>query len=81
MIEISKTRSRYYIASVATTRARQVQVIDFTLTQAKRLLNECGDVPGLAERVEIQHGELTVRDLQKLLYQTNDPAELSTGRR
>ena len=81
MIEISKTRSRYYIASVLMTRSRQVQMLDFTLKQAKKLLEECGDVVGLAERVEFQHGELTVRDLQKLLYQTVDPVEHSARRR
>ena len=63
MIEISKTKAKYYIVSVLMNRSRKVQILDFHLKQGKKLIRQCGGITNLADRVEFQHKTLTIRDM------------------
>ena len=68
VVEISKTKIKYYIVSVRLTRARRVQILEFYSKQAEKLIKVCGGIVSLARRIEFPFNTLSVRDVNKILH-------------
>ena len=68
VVEISKNKLKYFIVAVRLTRARRVQILEFHCKQAEKLVRACGGVLALASRIEFPYNTLSVRDVNKILY-------------
>ena len=68
VVEISKTKIKYYIVSVRLTRARRVQILEFYSKQAEKLIKACGGIISLARRIEFPFNTLSIRDVNKILH-------------
>lgn len=77
MIELSKTKLKYYIISIRLNKTQKQQVLEYHYKQGKKLIKWAGGVEALADRIKFRYGSLSVHDLNKLLYQNQDGTEKS----
>jgi hypothetical protein len=72
LIEISKTKVKYYIVSIRMNRDQKTQVLEYHYKQGKKLIKAAGGVEALADRIKFKYGSLSIQDLNKLLYKTSE---------
>lgn len=77
LIELSKTKLKYYIISIRLNKNQKQQVLEYHYKQGKKLIKSAGGVEALADMIKFRYGSLSVHDLNKLLYQTQDGTERS----
>lgn len=77
LIEISKTKVKYFILSIRMNKNQKTQVLEFHYKQGKKLIKSAGGVEALADLVRFKYGTLAIQDLNKLLYQTNQNGQKS----
>jgi hypothetical protein len=71
LIEISKTKAKYYIISIRMNKDQKTQVLQYHYKQGKKLIKAAGGLEALADRIKFKYGTLSIIDLNKLLYQTS----------
>jgi hypothetical protein len=71
LIELSKTKAKYYIISIRMNKDQKTQVLQYHYKQGKKLIKAAGGLEALADRIKFKYGTLSILDLNKLLYQTS----------
>lgn len=62
LIEISKTKKKYYIISFRL-KDEKYQKVELFLKQGIKLVEFCGSTAALAERIEFKYNTMIVRDM------------------
>jgi hypothetical protein len=71
LIELSKTKAKYFIISIRMNKDQKTQVLQYHHKQGKKLIKAAGGLEALADRIKFKYGTLSILDLNKLLYQTS----------
>jgi hypothetical protein len=77
LIEISKTKVKYFIISIRMNKNQKTQVLEFHYKQGKKLIKSAGGVEALADLIKFKYGTLAIQDLNKLLYQSSQNGQKS----
>lgn len=72
LIEISKTKIKYFIISIRLNKNQKQQVLEYHYKQGKKLIKSAGGIEALADKIKFKYGSLSVQELNKLLYQTKE---------
>lgn len=80
LIEISRTKVKYFIISIRMGKSQKTQVLEFYFKQGKKLIKSAGGIEALADRIEFKYGSLSIQDQNKLLYQSNDQRRSVRGK-
>lgn len=72
LIEISKTKVKYYIVSIRMNKTQKSQVLEYHYKQGKKLIKSAGGVEKLADSIKFKYGKLALQDLNKLLYKSTE---------
>ncbi|CAI2368505.1 unnamed protein product [Moneuplotes crassus] len=73
LIEIGKTKVRYFIVVIELSKKQRTQAIELHSKQAKKIITNCGGVEELAKHIEFKFGKIVIKDLNKLLTQPIQP--------
>ena len=78
LIEISKTKVKYYIVSIRMNKTQKTQVQEYHYNQGKKLIKAAGGIEKLADQIRFKYGSLNLQDLNKLLYKSIDVSNTSS---
>ena len=79
MIEISRTKVKYYIVAIRMSKNQKTQVLEYHYKQGKKLIKSAGGIEALADRIKFKFGTLSILDLNKLLFSTTSGGPRSTN--
>lgn len=69
LIEISRTKVKYYIISIRMGKTQKNQVQEFHYKQGKKMIRAAGGIEAWADRIKFKYGKLDVNEMNKLLHE------------
>lgn len=72
LIELSRTKTKYFIVSIRLNKNQKTQVLQYHFKQGKKLIKAAGGIEALADKIQFKYGSLSIQDLNKMLYETQN---------
>uniref|UniRef100_A0A7S3NI68 Uncharacterized protein n=1 Tax=Euplotes harpa TaxID=151035 RepID=A0A7S3NI68_9SPIT len=69
LIEISKTKTKYFIIAIELNKKQRTQAIEMHAKKCKKLIKVCGGVDQFANNISFKFGKIIVRNMTELLNQ------------